>query len=305
MKTQLVGIKDNENLGKYYFKKGIDFVTKKEFGKAYEFLKEGLGYFTCDCEFQNWHEKYKVSLAKIFFDIENSNVNHSEYFFTKALLLSYTQDKKWLYVALESIEKYEETAVDEYTFYIKGKIYYNLDLYEKAYECVIKATSFSNNHRLNYRIGRLKEEYLKQNGTSFIFLSFSENPSSGCCAKELKRVYQNYNLNLQIIEEYIDNELIKEFTNNKSSVLFRFTYEKAFAEQIKNPKSIKLINDFISFIEFNSSSFIPEIIDEDDLDDDYDYSDDYSDDSPSSYDSPYYNDALDMDQQSPEFWDSI
>ena len=28
-------------------------------------------------------------------------------------------------------------------------------------------------------------------------------------------------------------------------------------------------------------------------------------DYPSAYDSPYYNDDLDMDQQSPEFWDSL
>lgn len=31
----------------------------------------------------------------------------------------------------------------------------------------------------------------------------------------------------------------------------------------------------------------------------------YDDDTPSVYDNPYYNDNLDMDQQSIEFWNSI
>ena len=36
--------------------------------------------------------------------------------------------------------------------------------------------------------------------------------------------------------------------------------------------------------------------------DDFDY---HQDNHNNSYDSPYYNDNLDMDQQSPEFWDSV
>ena len=39
-------------------------------------------------------------------------------------------------------------------------------------------------------------------------------------------------------------------------------------------------------------------------DDDY-YDGGYYDDTPSIYDNPYYNDNLDMDQQSIEFWNSL
>ncbi len=44
----------------------------------------------------------------------------------------------------------------------------------------------------------------------------------------------------------------------------------------------------------------------DDLEDEsYNNEDDYQSDWGSAYDNPYYNDNLDMDQQSPEFWDNL
>jgi hypothetical protein len=36
-----------------------------------------------------------------------------------------------------------------------------------------------------------------------------------------------------------------------------------------------------------------------------DYYETYDDDTPSVYDNPYYNDNIDMDQQSIEFWNSL
>ena len=55
------------------------------------------------------------------------------------------------------------------------------------------------------------------------------------------------------------------------------------------------------------SDSIPSDIDDEDYDDYNDeyYSDGDEDDNPSIYDNPYYNDNIDMDQQSIEFWNSI
>ena len=56
-----------------------------------------------------------------------------------------------------------------------------------------------------------------------------------------------------------------------------------------------------------SSDSIPSDIEDEDCDDCNDeyYSDADEDDNPSIYDNPYYNDNIDMDQQSIEFWNSI
>lgn len=55
------------------------------------------------------------------------------------------------------------------------------------------------------------------------------------------------------------------------------------------------------------SDCIPSDIDDDDNKDCYDeyYSGGDDDDTPSIYDNPYYNDNIDMDQQSIEFWNSL
>ena len=81
-----------EKIGKYYFEKAVNFVLERDFGKAYEFFKEGLDYVTCDCG-EKWIEKISNQVTTFFVDIENSDSNHVGYFFSKAFLYSYFNNR--------------------------------------------------------------------------------------------------------------------------------------------------------------------------------------------------------------------
>ncbi|MCH5238425.1 MAG: hypothetical protein J1E95_11630, partial [Muribaculaceae bacterium] len=67
--------------------------------------------------------------------------------------------------------------------------------------------------------------------------------------------------------------------------------------------AIKLIEDDKHWFKFNDKgSIIEQGIEETEIEDDYNSG---WDNSPSIYDNPYYNDNLDMDQQSIDFWNSL
>ena len=65
---------------------------------------------------------------------------------------------------------------------------------------------------------------------------------------------------------------------------------------------IEKLNDYV--FSFSKKRFICLINYEDDVEDDIQYDNDYND-NHDIFDSPYYNDDLDLDQQSQDFWDSI
>ena len=127
---------------------------------------------------------------------------------------------------------------------------------------------------------------------------------------------QNRLQNLTTTYEFMQNELIVKFMYHKPAVL-EIAYEMTFNKQVEDKKNIKIINDFISFITFNEFAIVNKvdeydlvnynskienqqinIIDYDDDDDDFRFDDDKS-------NNDYYDDGLDMDQQSPEYWDSL
>ena len=84
-----------------------------------------------------------------------------------------------------------------------------------------------------------------------------------------------------------------------------------FRKQLIEKEKINIVNSFIEIIKLNEGLFLIDDnnffdLNEDDFDEqeddnysNYDSSEDYS------FNDEYYNDNLDMDQQSPEFWDSL
>ena len=91
------------------------------------------------------------------------------------------------------------------------------------------------------------------------------------------------------------------FINSEGIIVVPCEYDEVEAS-FKDGKG-KLVKDDEIFI-FDKSGSQIDTYDKPRDDDDY-YDGGYYDDTPSIYDNPYYNDNLDMDQQSIEFWNSL
>lgn len=339
-----------ENLGKYFLKKATTFCSKKEFGISYEFFKEGLDLLTCDCN-DGWRKEFEILNEDIFFSDIKENISLKAYLFVKAYIVSYEDSLKKLYVALDSIDKYLEFSPDQYGFYVKGRILLALKEEKSALIEFSNAQKIENCHRLEYRIGRVKCQFLNTNGLQELFKSFCTNPSSYCCARILKQNLMLENIHFELPPK-CENPLLQSFVKQENEYVFSAKYSIFLKNELVNPVDIMVdprnnIEEFVYYLKskthlfieniYTNENYIPEenfhteeenirrINDSDillsleleDIEMEY-YAEDYEsneidtsyyyyevDDYTSASDSPHYNDNLDMDQQSPEFWDSL
>lgn len=301
-----------EVIGKNYLAKALLFAYDYEFGKSYEYFKDGLKIITCDCATGSFFMDSKKN-KEIFNDI-NINYNpHHEYFFVKAYILSYEKDKQNLYSALDSIEKYIQFKNDEYGFYVKGKILLALKEKNEAYLCFKEASSYGQNQRLLFRMGQIEEYYDgKMNCLSNVYYSFIENPTSVCCIKHLKKYMKKRGISLPI-DELQNNLLIQSFNNDESEHIFANLFKTTIDDistdvNIENNISISfnVFQEFYLGIKKNHRLFVGHSKDN--------YWDDYDSKLENEYnnisyedntDWSNYNDNLDMDQQGIDFWNQF
>lgn len=254
-KLDFVRRNDLERIGKHYFEKAVGFVLERDFGKSYEFFKEGLDYVTCDCG-EKWTEKISNQVTTFFVDIENSDSNHAGYFFSKAFLYSYFNNKKNLYLGLDAIDKYLKISEDEHGLYVKGKILGRLEEYDEAINYFNLSANINKKcSRLNYRIGRTKEQFLKENGLKYLLDSLIANPSSVCCARVF---YSNLvkRGKLSIFKDVSTSNLIIDlFLSEKNEDEFQVEYEK-----ILNLNSTTLLNTDNDFFDTKMTSEFVEIL---------------------------------------------
>lgn len=223
--SKLIDSSNKEKIGKYYLSKGVSFAVKKEFGKSYEYFKEAIDLITCDCTIGGWLDLYINEGNNLFNDLNYRPECQSEYYFVKALIMSYSNDLKELYLSLDAIDRYLEDRNDGYGKYIKGKILLALEKPQEAIDCFASAYSLPNNHILQYRIGRIKEQFLNEEGLGDLFLSFINNNSSACCARNLKK-YLKEDIIVLENEEDRNNKLINSFINEQDEYNFQTLYEE-------------------------------------------------------------------------------
>lgn len=310
-KQELISRDNKEALGKYFLKKGVDFAFEKSFGKSYEFFKEGLDILTCDCG--SWRKRFEKSDKLILEDLVIQTAERLEYYFVKAYLLCFEENKKELYLALDAIEKYLNERKDEYGLYVKGEILLRLDQPSDAIYAFTEASDIGGtNSRLKYRIGRTNEQHLDTYGLDELYKSFDINPSSACCARVFKKYMKEREIEFPV-DSSNENPLIISFLSSESEWKFDSLYEKYLSKEYLDDdlpfgqtETLPVITSFINEIREKQDLFVmnDEECEDEDYQNDYDHYD-YHNDYTHPHDSPYYNDALDMDQQSPEFWDSL
>ena len=243
-KIELIGRYDRDNIGKYYLKKAADFTAIGEIGKAYEFLLEGLDYLTCDCDKGGWRAEAVDLSNTVLNDLKYTGTNYSEYYFVKAFFLSYIDSKKELYLALDAIDHYLYHDRNEYGLYVKGKVLLGLNEYTLALQAFTDASKYNScNSRLNYRIGRTKEQFLNEYGLDKLFEAYLLNPTSTCCGRELRNYSKSRNINIKVPENIDNNTLLASFTNNEPGWTFQEKLRKAISNHSISGNSISILSN--------------------------------------------------------------
>jgi len=314
---------NKQDLGKYFLKKAIGFALDGKFNISAEFIKEGLSFLSCDCEIGNWKDSYNISNKTILDDVLINKAQSIQYLFVKAFIYSFEKEKKELYVALDSIEKYLKYAktkvetgfINEYILseddiyfinLIKIKILIGLGEYEKAYGYLgwIKSSYCA----YYFYMGILSSKLSNYNELEFFYNSFCNNPYSACCIQKLRESFIRRNFELEknpydqnvLIKLFLDSDLNNDFFQRfqKLNRVLKFDIDNILKGIDNNTNELKEFIEYINlydsrFSKLNQANIYDDLPEMDELD---------------SYgwgQENYYNEDLDIDQQSQEYWDNL
>jgi tetratricopeptide (TPR) repeat protein len=244
-----------DRIGKYFFSEAIQFALKNEFGKSYEFFKQGLNIITCDCETSlYWLQQYSNSEKVLFEDININHVPSFEYYFVKAFVMSFEEDKKSLYLALDAIDRYISINTDDYGLYVRGRILFALGEYHEALLCFETANSHNSNQKFLYRIG-LAKEHLNKEGIFELTKAFLANPYSSCCLNKIKKSIKKHGFVINSKFEVNENPniLVKSFIDQNNENEFLTLFETILTKQLfessyKVDENSRIIIEFIQEI---------------------------------------------------------
>lgn len=219
-----------EELGRNLMNKAVAFALREEYGKAYEFMKEALDFYTCDCFVHVETARVKKLHRSMLERLNEYRPDDVEFNFVKAYLLCHEHERKYHFVALDAIENYLEVGEDEFGLYVKGRIYEMLQEPKRAIELYRKALDINWNTRLNYRIGKVKMQQLKKGGLREFYHAFVENPSSFCCIFGLTRLMSEQKIKMpQRADE--TNELLQYLASAENAFSFSQYYYKTFVKK--------------------------------------------------------------------------
>ncbi len=250
---------NRELLGKLFFKKAIELIiNEKNFSQACTYIKNGLDYVTCDCTIGGWRNMYRNLETPLFANTEISELNDDNYYFCKAFVLSYEEDKESLNSALRAIIKYTYNNPDDYADYITGKIILNLGCPDAALLYFDKKSTYTKNKALfDYRFGRTKEQYLIDYGIDDLYNSFLNNYSSGCCLRVLTLYSRKHHIKIQANEKLIlENEIVHNFIYDFDESDLQDVYENTIGKDHLTESELPIIENFIKLLKSNESLFL-------------------------------------------------
>lgn len=167
-----------DDLGKYYLNKANKDIMQFDFKNAYENIILGFEYIVCDCLFGIWNIK---DLDKVLIDCETFNCSIHQLNLVQAYIY-------WLSSKLDSALNCINNFIqfnnnEELAYYLKGRIYDGKEDYVKALEFYNKALSIKKTNKALYRIGRIKEVNLNENGIPELYEASLRNVISHCTAQ--------------------------------------------------------------------------------------------------------------------------
>lgn len=162
-----------EKQGKYYFTKAIKLIEEYSFDEAYEYLINGFGLITCDCD--KWISKEATeAISKA--NVTNCSI-YKVYFLRAFIFFNAGKYDDAIFLIDDFIKCKPELEIG---YYLKGRILLSLDKISEALILFQKALDIKTTSRTLYRIGRTKEQYLNEYGIIELYEALKINPSSGC-----------------------------------------------------------------------------------------------------------------------------
>ena len=181
--------KNIERLGGISFQTAIYNIDNGNFAVAYNELLLGFDYVSCDCFLSKIINENYDSLIQSF-KTKAINCSAAEIDFLRAVFYFFSnkaKQKEFFQKALSFIDSFiEEDSNLEIGHYIRGRILSQLGKYIEALVEFEWALSIKETSRINYRIGRIKEELLGTFGVDYLYRSIIINPSSLCALRWFK-----------------------------------------------------------------------------------------------------------------------
>lgn len=305
---------NREKQGIVYFEKAVNSLIKGEFKIAYNQFISGFELVSCDCELITLITQ---NIDEITFAIRNSQIDcsTSELDFIRSLIYFFTETESSSQNETDNLNKsltfidafIESFPNSEIGHHLKGRILCSLKDFSSGMLELESSLEIKETPRGYYRIGRINEQRLDENGIAHLYNSILLNPSSPCVYRWFKDFCSKRELKFN---SYRNSRLARAF-NKFESDNFKVAVRVLLRDgtfPLTDGNLTTAETEFKTFLQCMSEDreiFNP--IEEDEPYDDSDemYDNDYYSDYQSPLDSPYYNDNLDMDQQSPEFWDNI
>jgi hypothetical protein len=176
--------RDNERLGDLHFEKAISCLLKEDFNQAYEELMSGFYKATCDCILPNLIKSNRYEINCLFDEDKPVNCSSNKLDFLRAIICFFNDefDEALIFINLFIKDPYNEIGDC-----FKGRILAGLGKFDEAVEELESSNfQFERTARLNYRLGRIKEEHTDQSGLADLWESVTDNLSSLCAQRWLK-----------------------------------------------------------------------------------------------------------------------
>ena len=210
-------------LGKNYFLKANENILKHNFKIAYKYIMLGYETVVCDCCLGNWILK---DLKKKLLNCKTFNCNISQINLIQAYIHWLSREYETALNFVNSFINYEND--EEIGFYLKGRIYEGMKEFEKAVENYKLSLYIKRTNKALHRIGRVKEEYLNENGIAELYEASMSNVISHCAGHLAK-----YSIKRGIFLPGKESFFVNSF--NKGGALL-FVYDNS------NQRTIKLEN---------------------------------------------------------------
>jgi Leucine-rich repeat (LRR) protein len=233
---------DFERLGNFYFEKAIALWIEGDFKLAAESLSEGFKQVTCDCVLGTLVKKEKDNIISSM-KSNVMNCSSQDFDFLRTIFYYFSNQENR---ALPFINSFlEDNEASEVGNYLKGRILISLDN-DEGLEWLDKALKINDNARLNYRIGRIKEQRFNAFGLDKIYKSITLNPSSTCSHRLLKNIATKRGVKLQTTT----NKLLASLFNNQETETYVSVINKLLvggSVQLSNDTVLSASNAFNSF----------------------------------------------------------
>ncbi len=259
---------DFERISLNYFESAVRNLIVGSFSKAFNDFKLGFDNCACDCDLTRLFNKNSKEILNSF-KTNYANCKAYELDFIRAVFYFFIDSgnfgvpQKGIYLqALPLIESYiNHCPDDELGYYIKGRVFYGLDKFEESVNELEMALSIKETSRVYYRIGRIKESKMSQNGISYLYKSILIYPSSLCSNRWFKEIAEKRKIKLSTADTLLTNYFNNKSESEYSNILKRFKDDgKVELKSGKMLEANEALENYINLLEIDKKLFSEETI---------------------------------------------